>query len=241
VNKILPIASLLAAGGLIVHLGIGFLVRLDSPDSPIPEPDRIDVAYVGDPETHADPVLREQAVLLDTAPIFMPTRWNPASRMDSVASLRQAAEVFSPFAPEISLPESVDLPESLDPAPVQPSDDLGPADPAFILYRYGNQSQPLPPGLDQRGIIEVIRMDREPAQNQRIFRIPEGLADQAPEALWTPMRIYLQVDQAKPLGPPVISRSSGFSGWDQAVQTYLASLAFYRLLEDGYYRVILFP
>lgn len=240
-SKILPIASLLAAGGLIVHFGIVFLVRLDAPDSEIPEPVSIGVAYVGDPETHADPVLREQAVLQDTAPIFMPTQWNPASRMDSVASLRQAAEVFSPFAPEISLPESVALPESLDPNPIPPSEDLGPADPGFILNRYGIRSRPLPAGLDQQGGIEVIRMDREPAQNERIFRIPEELAERAPDALWNPMRIYLQIDQAKPLGPPVISISSGFSGWDQAVQAYLASLAFYRLFEDGYYRVILFP
>jgi hypothetical protein len=241
VKKILPIASLLTAGGLIVHLGILFLVRMDAPDSAIPQPVSTGVAYVGDPETHADPVLREQAFLQDTAPIFMPTRLNPASRMDSVASLRQAAEVFSPFAPEISLPESVDLPESLDPAPSRPSEDPGPADPAFILNRYGSQSRSRPPGLDERGVIEVIRMDRESTQYRRIFRIPDRLADRAPDALWTPMRIYLQVDQAKPLGPPVISRSSGFSGWDQAVQDYLASLAFYRLLEDGYFRVILFP
>ena len=67
------------------------------------------------------------------------------------------------------------------------------------------------------------------------------LEAQAPPVLWPPVEFYLQLSGGIPTGPPLMAQSSGFAEWDQALKAFFSSLSFYRLLEDGYYHLLVYP
>ena len=114
-KPLIPIALFTIFLGLVAHLGVFFLFKIEGPSVLDSEGRGTAMEFVGDLGRGQDPVLREQALLRDSAPVFMPTRWNLASEMTGVASLRESTEVFAPFPPRISLPEAV--PDILIPEP----------------------------------------------------------------------------------------------------------------------------
>ena len=88
--------------GVAIHLA-GFLIfRVTS--NPLPDREEVGpfVEYVSAGSLAIDRELEEQAELFDSAPLFIPTRWN-ASHMTTydVGDALQAA--FSDFEPEVDL------------------------------------------------------------------------------------------------------------------------------------------
>jgi hypothetical protein len=240
-RRILPIAFISIVGGILAHLSVFLFVHIEVPTIPAEPVDMVSVQYVGDLGIRANPALREQALLLDSAPLFMPTRSNLVSQMDDVASLREATEVFSPYPPSLTLPES--SPGSF---PIVSNDGLFsnaflPGGPTFFLSRFGREpAEPLS-GLASEPSVQPQRLGGMVNRTLRSTALPDALRRRSPKTLWAPLNIYLHLVNGMPLGQAVIAESSGFSDWDQAVQDFVGSLDYYRSLKSGYYRITVYP
>lgn len=240
-NRLLPFALIAILGGLAVHIGIFYFILIEVPaPQPLPQ-DPVQVEYLGDLGVQANTAVREQALLQDSAPLFMPTRWNLVSQMGDVASLREATEVFAPYPPELTLPDSSPgaFPANVDSSRLREL--ILPRSPAFYLSRYGRQPVAQPPAL-QSDLSALARpLAGSFPQQVNSTTLPESLKAQAPETLWAPFQIYLQLVGGMPSGRPVIAQSSGFSEWDQALQAFIGSLDYTRSLQSGYYRITVYP
>jgi hypothetical protein len=240
-RRLLPFAAIAVMGGFMLHIGIFYLIRIEVPvPRSVPE-DPVSVDYLGDLGIRADPALRSQAVLRDSAPLFMPTRWNLVSQMGNVASLREATEVFAPYPPELTLPDSApgSFPAEVDESRVRET--LLSARPEFYLSRYGRQARESIATPDSSPSALAQPLAGKLASPVRLESLPEGLRERAPETLWAPFQIYLQLVNGMPSGRPVIAQSSGFSDWDEALQDFVGSLDFYHSLQSGYYRITVYP
>jgi hypothetical protein len=236
------LAVLAILGGFVVHVAVFYILRVEVP-APLPAPlASFRVHYLGDPGIDADPVLRDQASLHDSAPLFMPTKWNLASQMADVASLQQATAVFDRFPPVLSLN---DAPPSLKEDGIDPNNtfaslfsDSG----SFVLYRLGREPVEELPGPDSGPTVQAYRLDRWSGEHVgHSTTLPPALLSAAPKALWTPVRLYLHISRGKPFGIPRIEASSGFTDWDQALKEHVGSLQFYRNLGNGYFLVVVYP
>lgn len=240
-KRILSLAVISILGGLVAHVGVFTFIRIEFPQRSVTTDDGFAVQYVGDTGIRANPALGEQVFLQDSAPLFMPTKWNLVSRMDDVASLREATEVFSQYPPLLTLPDSS---AGSMPAPV-PVETLAEAAlpdlPSFYLARFGRRPDGPLSGTSSGASLLSIPLGTAVDRDLRVSSLPEGLIALSPGTLWPPVRFYLHLIQGMPLGEPVIDQSSGFTDWDHALQDYIGSLAYYRSLKSGYYRITVFP
>ena len=98
--------SLLLKIGLLVaivlHVLAFFLFRLHSNDLPNPEPSKPYITFVSEKSFSKDAELEEYALLFDSAPLFIPTRWN-ASQSVKVDFEDTSLETFSEFEPKIEV------------------------------------------------------------------------------------------------------------------------------------------
>ncbi|MEX0332756.1 MAG: hypothetical protein AB3N64_15180 [Puniceicoccaceae bacterium] len=226
-------------GGTLIHLAVLTVIRIEAPVSRTPYEITTAVSYVGDLNREAAPAFLEQAALFDSAPLFMPTRWNPASRMAEVASLKEATEIFDRFPARLRLPEfEPHFPGA--PGMVLPEPTL-PQGPAFALARYGRVPSTSGDILSPGPTVQITSLRGPRAEIPETTSLPEGIQGLSPPALWTPVQLYLHVSEGLPVGIPLLAQSSGFIDWDQALQGFVTSMDFYGQLGDGYYHLLVYP
>jgi hypothetical protein len=240
-KRVVTLAAVSVLLGLVAHFGIFYFLKFQGP-APRERPDfDSEIEYVGNLARESDPVLQEQGLLYDSAPLFMPTRWNLGSEMGSVASLREATEVFAIFPPELSLPDSPpQIRDSIKGAPPMPLQEL-PQGPAFIMAPFGRVSANSGESSPASMIVEARPLDSQRVADSVRIPIPESLIQQVPPSLWSPARLHLQLKEGRPIGWPVVASGSGFTEWDEALQQYVGSLGFYRYLRNGYYLITVYP
>jgi hypothetical protein len=234
-------AALSILGGILIHLAVFTVLRIEPPVRKAPFEDFSTVLYVGSLNREAAPATLQQAALFDSAPLFMPTRWNPASEMAEVASLKEATEIFDEFPAQLRMPAFLPGVPSGDSGPADPSILRLPSGPAFVLDRYGRKEALEPQGASGGPSFLLNRLDDAASGPAQGPSVPRALQALAPPALWTPTQFYFQVAGGIPAGLPVLAQSSGFADWDRALQGFISSLGFYRQLEDGYYHLLVYP
>ena len=84
------------------HMLVFFLFRISSNDLPNPEPSKPYITFVSEESFAKDAELEEYALLFDSAPLFIPTRWN-ASQSVEVNFKNMSLEPFSEFEPKIEV------------------------------------------------------------------------------------------------------------------------------------------
>ena len=237
--KATAIASIL--GGVLVHLAVLTVIRIEGPAERTPFQFPAPVQYVGNLSGETPPAILEQAALFDSAPLFMPPRWNLASEVSEVASLREATEIFDRYSPQLLISEAVpSYPE--DPDTAKQSQNVAfPSGPAFILSRFGRSPQSLPATESAGASFLLRRMDASMAKPLPAPGLPVSIQALAPPTLWTPVQFYLQISEGMPAGLPLLAQSSGFADWDKVLQAFIGSFGFYRKLGDGYYHLIVYP
>ena len=85
-----------------LHVLVLFLFRLDYNYLPNHEPSKPYITFVSEKSFAKDAELEEYALLFDSAPLFIPTRWN-ASQSVKVDFENTSLGPFSEFEPEIEL------------------------------------------------------------------------------------------------------------------------------------------
>ncbi len=98
-SLLLKIGLLIA---IVLHVLAFFLFRLHSNDLPNPEPSKPYITFVSERSFSKDAELEEYALLFDSAPLFIPTRWN-ASQSVEVDFEDTSLETFSEFEPKIEI------------------------------------------------------------------------------------------------------------------------------------------
>ena len=228
-------------GGTLVHLAIFTVIQIESPVQKDSFTDTSEVRYVGNLNREASPEILEQAALFDSAPLFMPTRWNPVSQMSDVASLKEATEIFDRYAFQLSLPGFAPaFPDQRSQSGESVQEDL-PGGPAFVLSRFGRQPASAANAVSRGPSVQLNQLDDTAKGAVSGPELPAPLQALAPPALWTPAQFYLQISEGIPAGLPLLAQSSGFADWDQALQGFFSSLGFYRQLDDGYYHLLVYP
>ena len=227
-------------GGLILHLSILVVIRVEGPLQPSLPESSAEVRYVGQENHIQGEIYGERALLLDSAPLFMPTRWNAVSEMSKVASLRELTEIFDPYAASIQLSE-VDLafPETsiheITPALLLPPES------DFVLSRFEQSPLPAPSVASGRVSVSIRSAGGREIDMPSGLYLPEPLQMKAPRSLWPPVRCYLHIRQGRPVGTPMLAQRSGILEWDNALKRHFQTLDFYHCLADGYYLVQVFP
>lgn len=201
------------------------------------------VRYVGDADGSVDEVLLEELVLLDTTPLFMPTRWNAASDLTGLASLSEAVEAFSEYFPTLQLPsEALPSGAMLGTINFEPKDFV-PAGPGFFVNRY--LGKPIPKAdvgrIPELKLWFTLLDGSQPRQYS--FSIDLDIAEESrwPTGLWQQIQGYLQIVDGRPVGPPVLNSRSGYPEWDQYIVGRISGSETYGKLKDGYYRLAVYP
>lgn len=235
-----------AGAGIAVHLLV--IYYLAEADSRFQEPTRVSgkVLYSGERADSAAERLRvQQAALLDSAPLFMPTRWNQASRMDTVASLREATELFEPYAVNAGI--SGNLVRSphrgvMSPGPEDWEEWLPKrGDAALALAVLGRKTRNVPPRSPQPPCIEVRTLAGKEAGRIRLFDLPAELVRRTPGDWWEPPTFFLQVLSGSRIGAPVLEHSSGYPALDRELGRFLRQSWLIHRLPDGYFRISFYP
>jgi hypothetical protein len=190
--------------------------------------------------------LREQAMLFDPTPLFLPTEWNTSQRPLPVAVQRQPGQIFRPFDPqppygagELALP--VGAAPLLPKSPVELLKD-SPHDPFLAFDR---EDVPLTPLSSRPGLLEV----RKVATGEMVFvhNLEAGAMLPAGRTDWQPAEFLVAVTAFGLLGRPVQGRpvdtaNSDIEEVDAFFRDYLVkTLHLGERLPPGMYRVVVGP
>lgn len=236
-----PLALAAIFGGAAVHALAVMLVRVPDPTVPVPADATPLVRWVED--TGSDARVREQAMLFDSAPLFVPTVWNSASAIDDVASLEEQAELYGVFPPRLRIDETDaptgELAARFRPPDVDPLRDMRMLRGTEGFGKGAEVSERVPAPQPVRILVEALTGGGDAAELR--LALPEIVAGIIPEGLWETPVFFVDAGLTGVVGPPVLARSSGIEELDSGLRRHLAGRDFARRLEAGYYRVTLVP
>jgi hypothetical protein len=180
---------------------------------------------------------RDQSLLLDSAPLFLPTRWSTAvaQRVEYVGS---ETDLFEVFEPEITLNTDRMKP----PATVMNVDRNMIATPVDgrstrLLGRRSDLDGKLV--MPSRGAYYEIHA---PQNGKAILSgTMQNAIPEAGDLLWQPVEFWVRVVQEGVMGPPLLTNGSGNDSLDAALRNLVAGDRKIALLPPGYYRVVVGP
>lgn len=237
----LSLTVIAALVGVVVHFCVFLLVAIPVGD-PKNQPSKVPFAAYIPEQDYSDRILREQALLFDSEPLFMPTRWNYASSLQHIARLRDEAELFRDFAPVLQLQaEQLSFQDVVDPGLRISLESAIRRDswPSFSQLGKVFEGKPVQPLAPREAQVKVDPLDLGGEGME--FSLPGSLSVSAPGAIWNPMKFTVLIDPRSMGGAPMQITTSGFPDWDRAVGEFLGSGRFRNRLRPGYYRVIVGP
>lgn len=238
-----PWAKAVLVMGVMVHL-LGFLffgiitdVSLESP------PVDAFVQFTGETNRSGHLLFREQAMLFDSEPIFLPTQWNVTSRLvDSLRTI-EAPNPFDPFKAERLLSReqhtaqrwnSEEVVEEITAVSVLYFEN------SQIFSSFGQLNRSVTPLPIRAASLEI----RDLAGNRSVYSgsIEElsGLPVEEGE-LWSFLELTVIVDSLGQVGEPLIAQSTGKRELDEFLKSYLERILPEKNLNSGYFRVIFGP
>ena len=230
--------------GVIVHLA-GYLgiASFSSPMDPVPEVEGF-VSFPQPVDDQVSPLLAEQALLFDSAPLFLPTAFNYVGQQE----LRDVTDptlgpLFADFQPELRLGKLTYDATALFKERVryEDKDDFLEL-PNWEFFRdFTRGASEVQPVYPRDGFIRVVRLPS--GEEIRSFAVQAGdlagLADITGN--WSPFSFQVLVGGTGILGAPLLAGNSGFPEVHDLWRTWLGSSAFLATLESGYYRIEIGP
>jgi hypothetical protein len=237
-TKVLWAAGLILAAG--VHVVGLVLFRVDGIQAETTEADYsfASLPWMGGAEADVE-LLREQAYLFDSAPLFLPTRWNSASLPTVRALELKPPDLFELFPARFSYGEADFGSRAIEAkVPVLNLATLDTLDSATRIP-FGRDRVEQPRLSPRFALLEV----RLPGSPEVVLAEPVG-AEGAPRAgrqLWAPAEFYLHVEQVGVVGELVLLAGSGVEEVDLFLREEIRRLLRARMLDGGYYRVLAGP
>lgn len=233
--------------GLASHLLFLLLLNPVFPALVPEELGRMPVALAPEGALETSEIMREQALLMDSAPLFLPTSWNASTTMPPPRRPRTPMELAQAFPPETGLPgrpeEALGLvasspgPEALRRTILE--------GPELLLEAYGktfvSEASPLEgdtdPGLAPVFFVRVERLD-SPAIPAELLPLDLARRSEGDGLLRAPVVVLLDLESAGvPSTLPILVSSSGDPEWDRRVIDRLGERRFQRSLGQGYFRL----
>ena len=237
VSPLLRVSLLL---GVALHLA-GFLIfRVVS--SPLP--DRVAappfLEYVSAGSFANDRELEELAELFDSAPLFIPTRWN-ASQATVVDPRNRMQGQFPDFEPEIQLLSELQLSSFLVPQNIAVDKPLDLLASRFWRFFAGFAESPRPVAEfpDVTPIAEVSIVGQLAAWR---LSIPAELSYTTSSSVERPVLYYVRASgSGLTLSAPTLGQSSGNADFDRATDEWLRRPEVIGQLPQGYLSIKVFP
>jgi hypothetical protein len=233
-----PFSCLLILFGVCVHL-LGFLIfRVVS--NPLPTREAIPpfVQYVSPSTLLSGAALEEQAALFDSAPLFVPGKWNashnlrPLSRERTLLSFPAYGEPQSDFSSALI---SEGLPLGLKSAVTKPVDLL--ALRYWDLFRGIGQTAPVVEEFQGTGVFVEVRT----LEGRVVQTVSTDLAVLSMQAI-QPTTYFQGVDATgRALGRPTLSVSSGDATFDTVAYDWLVESGFSAGLPAGFFEIRVYP
>lgn len=233
-------------GALVLVGALTLLFRLPQQESfPRPAAKRPPAVQMARP-TEADVVLKDEALIRDLRPLFLPTAFNatlPEPRREPGRTILDDEKPRWDFA-EAELGISRDLPpvailNGRSAEKARASDVLAAADVGVGLMGFGRAGRILEPLKPRGGFVEVVAV----ATGRQV------LAESLPAAYgpaggktWEPMELFAAVDAAGLAAPLVVTAGSRVEEIDAHFRKILAQT--YRIgerLTPGFYRIVVGP
>ncbi|MFP4203945.1 MAG: hypothetical protein ACLFS4_06390 [Opitutales bacterium] len=231
--------------GVVLHVGGFFLIRVET--GPLPEHDAGTpfIAYVSENMLQEEAALEEHSRLFDSAPLFIPTRWNASQRQKH---FRQgfAMRRFSDFEPDIDLmaelrPSELPLERY---AKVEKPMDLLHSQFRRFFETFGRTDREIEPLPDSGRVVEIVVLEKN---------MPGGGADRGrgrrfsveveadPEAEG-PVTYFVRVSgEGRLIGAPTLNASSGSETFDAAVRDWITAPSTAARLPAGYLSIRVYP
>jgi len=239
-SLISPVLRIALLVGIAVHLA-GFLIfRVVSNPLPSIESRTAFIEYVSMDSLASDASLEEQAELFDSAPLFIPTKWNAAQQIQFMHQDR-LRERFPEFEPEMNLsaalkPDNLILEDALN---IENPQSL--LDSRFWRFftDFGTDASEEIAFQDADLYAEVMPQESEAARvfiAQKDLTVPDELRGGQVAVF------YLRTQgSGRLIGLPVLSQSSGSAAFDQAAAEWLTTASVLRQMPVGYLTVTVFP
>ena len=238
-NRILsPFSYVLILLGVCAHLVGFFVFRVVS--NPLPTREAIPpfVQFVSPSTLVSGAVLEEQAALFDSAPLFVPGKWNashnlrPISRERTLLSFSAYGEPQSDFSTALI---TEGLPVGLESAVTEPADLL--ALRYWDLFRGVGQTASFVEELEDTGVFVEVRT----IEGRVVQTVSAELAVLSMQAI-QPTTYFQRVEAGgRVLGRPTLSVSSGDSTFDTAAYTWLVESGFSAGLPAGFFEIRVYP
>lgn len=230
--------ALIAA--LAVHVAGLLLFRVDSHSA---KPVEADYSFASLPSfegTEAEiSLLREQASLGDSAPLFLPTRWNSASAPVVHALEQRPPELFELFPAHFSYGEGDFGLRAIEAEEPRLNPDLLDALGGAPRLPFGRGMVEAPSLAPRFAVLEVVRPDGGEVVLVEVLPVEEAPA--AARQLWAPAEFLVHVEKVGVVGEPVLLQGSGVEEIDQALREGLRATLRKQMLGRGYFRVLAGP
>ncbi len=233
-----PFSYFLILLGACAHLVGFFVFRVVS--NPLPTSEAIPpfVQYVSPGTLLSGAALEEQAALFDSAPLFVPGKWNashnlrPISRERTLLSFDAYGEPRSDFSSGLI---SKGLPLGLNFLVTEPVDLL--ALRYWDLFGGIGQTAPVVEELEGTGVFVEVRT----LEGRVVQTVPVELAVLSMQAI-QPTTYFLGVEAGgRVLGRPTLSVSSGDTAFDTAAYIWLVESGFTAGLPAGFFEIRVYP
>ncbi len=182
----------------------------------------------------------DQALLEDSAPLFLATQWN-ASFSPGAALSGDIAEV-SIYPPELRALNSAFFIEGpRHPFATMPS--LGISDGLGTLFstfgRGKDQTISTASPMPKRGTLVISRMGITGEKHS--FKLIEEVLRLSKTGIWPPVEFFCTVENLTTMGSPALTKSSGINELDEALSRFAQQKISNNGLPTGYYRIIAYP
>ena len=225
---------------MALHL-VGFLIfRVVSSPLPDREATRPYVEYVSAGSLASDRELEEQAALFDSAPLFIPTRWNASQVLtyDSGDALRGKLPEFEP---------KIELLSELKPSSFLVVENIQVDEPLDLLASrfwrffagFSESADPVVAFSDTPPVAEVSVVG-QPSRSPISIPVQLDYTSAAPVA--RPVLYYIRLSgSGLALSAPMLGQSSGNGDFDGAVAVWLSRPELLGQLPKGYLSIKVFP
>ena len=236
--------SLIAQGAIIIGVSIHLLGFLTfTVQSPSDERVKFSLPYVQYPspeEKKHNQLLREQAELYDSAPLFLPTTWNYVTNVEVFALEVDNASLFPAYAEEWTISD-----EMLKPIIGNGNSTITRARDSLkyeywdLYSTFGEEKLPVNWIPGRAGYVEIYDMlDYKIVTSETL---PDKINALSVLPLWTPLEFLLTIDKLGPIGEPMLLQGSGSEAIDAILRDYLSEPVFGARLRPGYYKVTIGP
>lgn len=236
------LASLRARPGLLATVGVGLTVHAAAlwlvGITPAPAPRAVAPApfvYMTEPEGPTN-ILRDQALLLDSAPLFLPTAWNTAPAWQERVEAAPDPNLFEAFPDEVTLQQDAMRPELPASTVADGLEQAGALDPLAALGRASRSTPALPA---RSAFFEIREME-----TGRIIASGAIQGDDALTAVpmvWQPAEFLFRASPEGIVGAPLQSQGSGNDGVDGALRALITRSPRIQTLPPGYYSITIGP